>query len=75
MKLGRLGRLFNIIKTTEHNKAGCVMSSPLCYCNRRLLIHNNAGNAGYNVLTLLDVLAEGEKTFNHKTRPGKTAGR
>lgn len=54
MKLGRLVRLFNIIKTTENNDAGCVMSFPFCCGNYCLLIQNNAG---HNVLMLLGVLA------------------
>lgn len=58
MKLGRTVRLFNIIKTTENNDAGCVMSFPLCRGNYCLLIQNNAG---HNVLMLLGVLAAGEE--------------
>lgn len=65
MKLGRLVRLFNIIKTTENNDAGCVMSFPLCCGNYCLLIQNNAG---HNVLMLLGVQAAREQMYNRQTR-------
>lgn len=44
MKLRRLMRLFNIIKTTENNDAGSVMGFPLCCGNCCLLIQNAAGH-------------------------------
>lgn len=75
MKPGRLARLFNIIKTTENNDAGHIMSFPLCCGNYCLLIQNNAG---HNVLMLLGALAPGEGMYNRRTwlgnRPGVSRG-
>lgn len=64
MKLGRLVRLFNIIKTTENNNAGCVMSFPLGCGNYCLLIQNNADHNG---LMPLGELAVGEEMYNRQT--------
>lgn len=75
MKLGRLLRLFNIIKTTENNDAGSVMSFPLCSGNYCLLIQNKAG---HNALMVLCVLAAGEEIYDGQTRlvnrPGVSRG-
>lgn len=63
MKLGTLVWLFNIIKTTENNDAGSVMSFLLFCGNYCLLIQNNAG---HNVLMLLSVLAAEEEMYNRQ---------
>lgn len=65
MKLGSLVvRLFNIIKTTENNNVGCVMSFSLCCGNYCLLIQNYAD---HNVLMPLGELAAGEEMYNRQT--------
>lgn len=71
MKLGRLLRLFNIIKTTENNDAGGAMSFPLCSGNYCLLRQNKAG---HSALMVLCVLAAGEEICDGQTRLGNRPG-